>query len=224
MTGAGERIRAANIVAWDAMQSHRFVTDIEHDRLPPDVFRRYLVFEHGFVETALQILGHAMVKAPAFAQRRRLVVMLHALSEGQLVWFDECFETLGIAPADAMPPAAVQALGDGMLGVAAEGGYADIIAVMLAAEWMYETWCIRVARGRIGDPILAAWIDLHVSPDFRGAVAWLHGEIEREAASLDQPGRDRLAALFGHALRLEIAFHEAAYDRNWPPGVAVPFR
>ncbi|STV71569.1 thiaminase II [Klebsiella michiganensis] len=33
------------------MQQHRFVTDIEQDRLPTAVFNRYLAFEGNFVAT-----------------------------------------------------------------------------------------------------------------------------------------------------------------------------
>ena len=215
MTGLANGLRAENIAAWEAMQAHRFVVDVERHRLPPDVLRRYLVFEHGFVETALLILGHALLKAPGLAERRRLILMLHALSEEQLAWFDDCFATLGIVSTDAASPRAVQAFADGMLRVALDGSYADIVTIMLAAEWMYETWCGRASLRPIGDPILAAWIELHVRPGFRDGVRWLRAEVEREGAGLDRAGRDRLATLFGHALRLEIAFHEAAYDQSW---------
>jgi hypothetical protein len=64
-TGFALTLQSDNADVWEAMQQHRFVSDIIADRLAPDVFRRYLVFEHGFVEAAILIFGHAMLKAPA---------------------------------------------------------------------------------------------------------------------------------------------------------------
>jgi thiaminase/transcriptional activator TenA len=48
-TGFALTLQSDNADVWEAMQQHRFVSDIIADRLAPDVFRRYLVFEHGFV-------------------------------------------------------------------------------------------------------------------------------------------------------------------------------
>jgi thiaminase/transcriptional activator TenA len=210
-------LRDRNADLWAAMQQHRFVTDIIADRLDPDVFRRYLVFEHAFVETAILIFGEAMLKAPAFPQRRRLIGVLRALAEEQLGYFARSFAALGIAARGDAPalPDAVQAFDGGMLAVAETGGYADILAIMLAAEWMYATWCLRAMKTDITEPELRHWVALHTEADFLDQVEWLMQEIEREAASLDDAGQARLSELFRHALQLEIDFHEAAYA-DWP--------
>ena len=216
-TGFALTLRSDNTDVWEAMQQHRFVTDIVAGRLAPDVFRRYLVFEHAFVETAILIFGHAMLKAPAFPQRRRLIGVLHSLAEDQLTYFARVFEALDLAPNAATRPVpeAVRRFDRGMLAIAESGSYADILAIMLAAEWMYGSWCLKAAQTEIRDPELRHWIALHAEVDFLDGVNWLIAEIDREAAALDAAGRLRLSALFGDALRLEIAFHEAAYD-DWP--------
>ena len=211
-----QRLLQANQGVWDAMQAHRFVRDIEADRLPAEVFARYVAFEHRFVETAIQIFGHALLKAPGPAQRHRLIGVLHALSTEQLPAFDRFFAALGVVPAtsDAALPKAVQAFDQGMLRMAEEGDYADVLSIMLAAEWMYATWCARAkARGTpIASPELRHWVALHTEPGFLGQVAWIRAEIDACAGS----DVARLSARFGRALELEIAFHEAAYDDAWP--------
>ena len=213
-TGFALRLQTENKEVWDAMQQHRFVTDIIADRLDPSVFRRYLVFEHGFVETAILIFGNAMLKAPAFAQRRRLIGVLHSLAEDQLTYFGRVFQALDLLPGAAASPApvAVQRFDDGMLAIAQNGSYADILAIMLAAEWMYATWCLRAANTDIGEAELRHWVALHVEPGFLDQVNWMIDEINREAMTLDDAGCHRLSALFSEALRLEIGFHEAAYE------------
>lgn len=206
----------ANRDVWDAMQSHRFVRDIEADRLPAEVFARYLVFEHRFVETAVLIFGRAMLKAPGMAQRHRLIAVLHALSTEQLPAFSSFFAALGIEPAekDEALPAAVQEFDRGMLRMAEEGGYCEVVAIVLAAEWMYATWCGRACAAPISSPGLRRWVALHTEPAFVGQVAWLRAEMD--ACAADEGSAARLSSLFRRALELEIAFHEAAYDASWP--------
>jgi thiaminase/transcriptional activator TenA len=211
-------LRAQNQDAWEAMQKHRFVTDIEQDRLPEDAIRRYFYFEHAFVETAVLIFAHALLKAPGFAAQRKLIGTLHALAEDQLVWFQECFAALGIdAASDAPPlPEAVTRFADGMLAIAREGDYAAIVTIMLAAEWMYATWCMRAARKVISAPTLRAWVDLHAAPDFIQGADWLRAAVDGAGAQLSSSERLHLSSLFGRALILEIDFHSAAYDTTWP--------
>lgn len=55
MEAFSERLLREHQPAWQAMQQHPFVTDIEQDRLPTVVFNRYLVFEGNFVATAIAI-------------------------------------------------------------------------------------------------------------------------------------------------------------------------
>ncbi|MCB8876811.1 TenA family protein [Acidisoma silvae] len=209
-------IRSQNQYLWEAMQTHRFVTDIEKDQLPLDVLRRYFFFEHAFVETAVLIFGHALLKAPGFAQQRKLIATLSALSEAQLVWFQDCFAALGIGTKGSPLPKAVDDFATGMLGIAEDGDYAAIVTIMMAAEWMYGTWCMRAHQHPSTEPMLRAWVQLHAEPDFLSGADWLRAEVDREAAALDDAGRMRLADLFGRALQLEIDFHEAAYDSTWP--------
>jgi thiaminase/transcriptional activator TenA len=222
-TGFALTLRAENGEPWEAMQEHRFVRDIIAGRLDPQVFRRYLVFEHGFVETAILIFGHAMLKAPGFAQRRRLIAALHSLAEEQLEYFAQVFAALGLAPSGAtLPrPDAVRRFDDGMLKIAEGGSYADILAIMLAAEWMYATWCLRAAEADKGEPELRRWVALHAEPPFLEGVEWLMREIDREAAAMNADGLRRMSGLFGAALQLEIAFHAAAYE-DWPVTAGAP--
>ncbi|MCB8883515.1 TenA family protein [Acidisoma cellulosilytica] len=209
-------IRTENKAIWEAMQTHRFVTDIEKEQLPREVLCRYFFFEHAFVETAVQIFAYALLKAPGFAQRRRLIATLSALSEAQLVWFQDCFASLGIGQTGEALPPAVTAFAEGMLAIARDGDYADIVAIMLAAEWMYGTWCVRAHRRPSAEPMLRSWVQLHAEPEFLDGADWLRAEVNREAARLNDAQRARLATLFGRALQLEIDFHEAAYDSTWP--------
>lgn len=208
-----QRLLAANQGVWDEMQAHRFVRDIEADRLPRPVFARYVAYEHSFVETAILIFGHAMLKAPDFAARRRLCGVLHALGGEQLGYFDRVLASLGTEPAEprAAPPS-VAAFGGFMLGVAETGSYLDILVTMLAAEWMYATWCSRAAQRPISDPDIAEWVRMHAAPEFRTQADWLRAGVDASGDKVSAATLRRLSDLFGTALRLEVDFHAAPYE------------
>src|ERR1700759_2781335 len=95
-----ERIRAANLDVWDAMQAHRFVAEIERDQLSPVAFKAYLIYECDFVETAMLIFGHMLVKAPGLAERRWLAGVLQALAVDQIGYFEEAFAAVGVTRED----------------------------------------------------------------------------------------------------------------------------
>lgn len=209
-----DEILALAADAWDAMQNHRFVREIEEDRLEPAVFRRYLAYENAFVETAILIFGYSLVKAPGLEEQRWLIGVLKALSEEQITYFRRAFDALGMAEAEwrdvALPPE-VTAFRDGMLAIAAHGPYIDGIAAMFAAEWMYATWCKRAAGRAITDPVLRQWVDLHAADDFAAQAHWLRRQVDLAGEEMGARSRERLAGIFRHALMLEIAFHSASY-------------
>jgi thiaminase (transcriptional activator TenA) len=202
---------------WDAMQSHRFIRDIEEDKLDPAVFRRYLAYENAFVETAILIFGYALVKAPALEEQRRLIGVLKALSEEQIPYFQRAFESLSMPEAewrDIALPSTAAAFRDGMLAIAAHGPYLDGITAMFAAEWMYWTWCKRAAARTISSPDLRRWVDLHAAEEFADQARWLRRQVDLFGTELSSRSRSRLIGIFRHALALEIAFHTAPYEHS----------
>ena len=199
---------------WSRMVGHRITRDMAEDSLPPGALRRYLVFEHGFVETAVTIFAYALAKAPGIDEQARLVETLHALTTDQLRYFERVFDQLGLPAAerDSIPsPPAVLAFRDGMMSLAAHGTYEEIIAGMAAAEWMYLTWSRAACDRRPRDPVCAEWIALHVGPQFTTQVDWLLDQLDSVGPLLPPHHQGKLAGAFRRTLELEIPFHDAAY-------------
>ena len=212
-------VRSRSGSLWDRMVRHRFTLDVERDRLPPDVWRRYLLYEHAFVETAVTIFGYALVKAPSTAEQVRLSKVLYELTTKQIDYFDRVFERLGVSPDErhvATPPAAVSSFRDGMLALAAHGTYEEIVGGMAAAEWMYLTWCTSAHTQSLSDATVADWVALHVTPQFADQVAWLRGQLDRFGPELPRRHQEGVARAFRRALVLEIGFHHAPYQDGGP--------
>ncbi len=210
-----EQILRENKAVFDAMVNHRFVEDIKADRLPVEVFERYLVFEDAFVDTAISIFAFATATAGTIEQKRWLIGVLDALANQQIAYFEKTFAERGIDPEafDTSRPE-VAAFRNGMLSIAREGGYLDTVAAMFAAEWMYWTWSKEAARNPISDPLLKEWVDFHVHQDFATQALWLKAELDAAGENMNPEERSRLSGIFDHVQALEIAFHDAPYLRG----------
>jgi thiaminase (transcriptional activator TenA) len=194
------------------MIGHRFVEDIKHDRLPKDVFERYLVYEAAFVDTAISIFAYAVAKAERIEHKRWLIAVLDALANQQITYFGKTFAARDIDPTSfdlSLPD--VEAFRFGMLEIARDGTFLDIMTAMFAAEWMYWTWSKEAISCAISDALLKEWVDLHAHEDFAAQALWLRDRLDEAGATLDVAGRAKLSRIFGRAQRLEVAFHDAPY-------------
>jgi thiaminase (transcriptional activator TenA) len=194
------------------MVNHRFVEDIKRNRLSGDVFDRYLVYEGAFVDIAISIFAYGVAKAETIEQKRWLVAVLDALANQQIAYFEKTFAARGIDPSafDLQLPE-VEAFRSGILEIARDGTFLDIIAAMFAAEWMYWSWSKVAAACVIDDPLLKEWVEMHADQNFAAQANWLKGQIDEAGEALSAQERMRLSNIFGRVLQLEIAFHDAPY-------------
>lgn len=207
-----ERILRENEIIFDAMVRHRFTKDIEGGHLPSEVFDRYLVYEGGFVDTAISIFALATAKASTIEQKRWLIGVLDDLANQQIAYFERTLAARAIDPSTFnLRDARVKAFCSGMLDIAEKGVFLDAIVAMFAAEWMYWTWAKRVAAAAIADPLLKEWVAMHAGDTFAKQAGWLKHQIDQAGASLVDVEQARLSAIFGRVQALEIAFHDAAY-------------
>jgi thiaminase (transcriptional activator TenA) len=213
--GFSAEMRRQSQHAWDAVVGHRFFREIAADTIEDRIFERYLRIEYGFVDCAAAALGYAVAKAPSFRERRHLALGLFGLVTDQEQFFVSAFERIGV-PRDlriGLPPGGATApLHDVFLSVAKNEGYEEIIACLLAAEWMYLTWSSEANKTPSLRAVIREWVALHAGGAFADQVAWVRAEIDVCAPRLSAERQARVCALFGQVLLAEIAFHDAAYE------------
>lgn len=205
MTALSDLILQDNAGVFGRMLAHPFVRAIAENRLPGDAYHRYLVYEGAFVETAISIFAYATAKAPDLEAKRWLIGVQEALVRDQIPYFEQSFADLGV-DTDIPVPDAVRAFDRGMLDLARDGDFAEIVTAMFAAEWMYWSWCSEAAAREIASPHIRRWVDLHADETFAEQARWLKAAIDRHASMDD---RARLSAVFARVTELEIAFHDA---------------
>ena len=198
---------------WEKALGHRFFREVTADTVENAVFRRYLRVEYGFVDCAARVLGYAVAKAPSFAERTRLAFGLHGLVTDQQAYFMAAFQAAGVPPAErtALPPGALsRSLHEIFLNAAEAQGYEEILTCILAAEWLYLTWCRR-AHCLAQREYLSDWIALHAGGPFADHVTWVRTELDLRGPQLLAFRRDGLRVLFEAVLAAEMSFHDAAY-------------
>jgi thiaminase (transcriptional activator TenA) len=209
-----ERMRDQARGIWNAILDHRFFREVAMDAIDDRVFARYLRIEYGFVDTAARALGYAVAKAPSFQERRRLGLGLHGLVTDQEQFFINAFERMGTHGEErtGLPPQGLALpLHALVLKVAETEGYEEILSCVLAAEWMYLTWCSTANRSPSSRGYIKDWVALHAGSAFADHVAWVRSEIDIRGPVLAKSRQARVSALFEKALEAEIAFHDAAY-------------
>ncbi|MBM3485406.1 MAG: transcriptional regulator [Alphaproteobacteria bacterium] len=215
MTGEcfSETLRAAAEPDWTRATTHPFTRALAADTLELAVYARYLVQDYVFLDALTALVGAAVAAAPSMVEKKRFAGFLAVLTGDENAYFGRAFEALGVSPASwrAAARAPVTHRFEGLLAEARRGDYADILAVLVPVEWVYETWASAVADARPSRFYYAEWITLHTDPGFRDFVAWMRAELDRHGPD---GGVDRVAgrvALFRRAVALEVAFFDAAF-------------
>ena len=209
-----EKMRSRADEVWKAALNHRFFCEVATDSIDDRVFARYLRIEYGFVDTAAVALGYAVAKAPSFKERRRLALGLYGLVTDQKGFFVDAFERMAV-PAEARTGLAPQGLSQPLhhlfLAVAEAESYEEILVCILAAEWLYLTWCSKAGRSPSTRAYIRDWVSLHAGGAFAEHVAWVRSEIDARGPDLSDARQARLMEVFEQALAAEVTFHDAVY-------------
>ncbi|MGP0222377.1 TenA family protein [Paenarthrobacter sp. NCHU4564] len=212
--GFAEDLRTSCAADWEAAVHHAFVDKLLDGSLSDHHLRHYLVQDYQFCDAFTALLGQAVASAPALPSRLVFAGILGAFASDENTYFQDCFDELGVPAHDRTAPVLGPATAqfDALMRSAlATRSYPDVLAVLLMAEWLYGDWAARA-----GDPANwpaqakhSEWIRLHNNPGYNAWVAWLRAEFN--AVEPGNPAvRDRVAATFREAVRLERAFFDAA--------------
>jgi thiaminase/transcriptional activator TenA len=213
-----DHLRERSEPDWTAATEHRFAREVGAGTIDDAVFRRYLVQDYAFVETLVRVIGSAVAQAPSTREQAELAAFLDTVTGDEDDYFGRSFDALDVPDGDRTDPdlaPVTREFRDHLLAAARTGGYAETLAVLVPAEWVYFEWASAAAQGEMPDPFhLAEWIDLHANPGFRDVVAWLRAELDREAPELAPRRRDRIERLFERTVELEVGVFDMAYGET----------
>ncbi|MGM0605761.1 MAG: TenA family protein [Halobacteriota archaeon] len=218
-----EWLRLRSEPEWSAAVEHPWTNALGANALSEEAFRRYLLQDYAFLGSLVSAFGYAVGDAPDVASKRRLVAFLDTLTDEENDYFERSFDALDVPAArwqHPTPTATTAAFVDLLGRASREGGYAETLAVLVPAEWVYAEWATAVATERAARGADAAdapfyvteWIDLHAIDPFLEFVAWLKDQLDEVGPTLSPRRQARVDRLFGRTVALEVAFFDAAFD------------
>ncbi len=222
-------LRERSEPAWSDAITHPFTRELGAGTLDEDAYERYLVQDYAFLEALVGAFGFAVGEAPGIEAKRPLIEFLETVTSTENDYFERSFDALDVPESrrsDPDPSPTTAALLDLLGRAAREGGYAETLAVLVPAEWIYREWATAVAT-EYGDPdteppsdgaglpfYYAEWIDLHAVPSFVDFVDELRDQLNAVGPECSPRRRRRVEELFRRTVDLEVAFFDEAYGRD----------
>lgn len=210
------KLRDLCIQDWQAAISHPFCQELAAGTLAPDKMRTYLVQDYTFIDNFVRLAASAVHHAPTLADRLPLAHFLGVIAGPENTYFQRSFDALGVAQAlRTAPPLlpATQGFQALMIEAAQSERYANMIAVLCVAEWVYLSWASPLADYDDSLPFyFSQWIDLHCGEYFACVIEHLRSQLDCAYPTLNPAQQAEVADYFSRAVTLEKAFFDACYE------------
>jgi thiaminase/transcriptional activator TenA len=210
-------LRERSEPAWSNAVDHRFTQELGAGTLDEAVMADYLRQDYAFVDTLVGVFGYAVGQAPTMAEKRRFVEFLDVVTDDEDDYFERSFNALDVPVERWQTPTrteTTESFIDLLLAAKQQGGYAETLAVLVPAEWIYRAWATREADDRPEQFYFAEWIDLHANDGFVAFVSWLREQLDTVGPTLSPRRQQRVARLFERTVTHEVAFFDAAYESS----------
>jgi thiaminase/transcriptional activator TenA len=197
---------------WQAATRHAFTDQLAAGTLPEDRMLAYLRQDYLFIDGFVRLLASAIAHAPTLPDAIPGAQFLGLISGPENTYFLRAIEALGGQAEPPAPPHPITAEFQTIMRDAAHSGrYAQMLAVLVVAEWSYLDWATPHADKADDLPFwFGEWITLHSGDGFEGVVAYLRGQLDAVWPGLSPEEQRAVEATFTHATRLERAFFDAA--------------
>lgn len=212
-------LRAAADPIWEAQHAHPFVRGIGDGSLEVERFGHYVRQDYLFLIEYGRLLALGAARAPDLATMARFAELTQEILVTETDLHRSYAAEFGIEDLEAerMTPT-TRAYTDFLVRVAAQGEFAELVAALLPCMWGYAEIGERLAAGGPpDDERYARWIEMYSSKEFAQLAVWCRELMDAAAGRLAPDARGPLTDAFVTSSRYELAFWQAAWDREaWP--------
>jgi thiaminase/transcriptional activator TenA len=210
-----DELREKTDPLWKAIFHHPFVTGIGDGTLSRDRFEFYLKQDYVYLIDFSRFLALAGAKSRTLPEMGTFAALLHATLNTEMALHRKICAAFGIAEeelATTRKSPVTSAYTDLLVRTAYEGGFSDILAVLLPCACGYVEIGTRLkAEGLPQDRYYRDWIETYSSPEFREFADGLIGRMNEEAADAPARRRERWHRLYESSARYEYLF----FDMSW---------
>ncbi|WP_286955973.1 TenA family protein [Brevibacterium sp. UBA7493] len=200
---------------WDAAVGHRFVDELFSGTIEDAVLAGCLVQDYQFFDAFLSMLGGCVAHADRRDSKLRFAAQLGMLAADEDGYFQRAFSQLGVAEDDWRNPQLSRAAAGfqaEMYDAVAQAEYADLLVMLVIAEWLYLDWGERDAP-LPEHYVHSEWIELHRGEAFSSWCQFLVDELNRVWPAAEAAGRAaELTARWERTVALELDFFDVTYD------------
>lgn len=210
-----EYLKDSCINDWQAATNHVFCQDLADGTLSLDKMRVYLAQDYTFIDNFVRLAASAIHHAPTLADRLPLAAFLGVIAGPENTYFQRSFKALDVPLSEQENPKLLQATSDFqalMLKASQSGEYANMVAVLSVAEWVYLSWADNV-KGTAKDlPFyFQEWIVLHEGAYFESVVEHLRQQLDAAYTNATDDKKETIKGYFQKAVLLEKQFFDACY-------------
>ncbi len=207
---------------YEAILKHPFLTGLADGSLPEATFAFYVVQDSLYLKQYGHTLAAIASRAPDAGETEMFARHFIGVVAVEQQLHDELLGELGIDPAtvDAAEMAPTNLAFTSYLVATARGGsYAEAVAAVLPAYWIYWKVGKELRRRGSPDPRFQRWIDTYSGADYGDYVQEVLDLTNRLGAGLSEAERARLHRNFRTSSRYEWMFWDMGYRmEGWPIG------
>lgn len=211
-----EQIKQTCIDDWSAATNHAFCIELADGRLPLDKMRVYLAQDYTFIDNFVRLAASAIHHAPSLPDRLPLAHFLGNIAGPENTYFQRSFDILDVAQLERVNPVLLKPTSDFqalMLKAANSGEYANMVAVLCVAEWVYLSWAEPVIESVPSLPFyFGEWIALHSGEYFESVVTHLQTQLDTAYNNANASQQQTIKEYFQQAVLLEKQFFDACYE------------
>ena len=209
-----EYLRNSSGKLWNEATNHKFTNELKNDKLEDHIFKKYIIQDYIFIETLVTLIGKAVYLSPNMNSKIKWANFVYAITSDEDNDFQRSFDALDISKEERTNTKLFLTISDFsklMHEVANTGTYEEILAVILAAEWVYYTWASNAKKPYPKRFYLSEWITLHNNSSFKATLDWIKKELDITSQKLTISEQHKVANLFIKIVRLEVSFFDACY-------------
>lgn len=203
---------------WEEIFRHPFVKGIGDGTLPRDRFEFYLKQDYVYLIDFSRVLALACAKSSTLPEMGTFAALLHVTLNTEMELHRKTCAAFGIAESELVKTRKspiTSAYTDLLVRTAYEGGFSDILAVLLPCACGYVEIGTRLkSEGLPEDPFYRDWIGTYSSTEFQEFADWLIGRMNEHAADASGLRKERWHRLYEASARYEFLFFDMSWNKE----------